>query len=169
MADIKLNNKEREYWRKTIDRVQRVMEPKHKSWEKLLASYELKMDIPGLDKDEIIHVSRMYPLVRQILSSVAFHYPEVFVNAKPNAERMAGELDAISLIMERAGNVGLDLMGAKAEIHQAMFDALGRFYPIPYFPTKPTRELVLSCCLRYIASHLIPNAVGLISYLNASA
>ena len=124
MADIKLNNKEREYWRKTIDRVQRVMEPKHKSWEKLLASYELKMDIPGLDKDEIIHVSRMYPLVRQILSSVAFHYPEVFVNAKPNAERMAGELDAISLIMERAGNAGLDLMGAKAEIHQAMFDAL---------------------------------------------
>ena len=59
MADIKLNNKEREYWRKTIDRVQRVMEPKHKSWEKLLASYELKMDIHGRDKDEVIHVSRM--------------------------------------------------------------------------------------------------------------
>jgi len=124
MADIKLNNKDREYWRKTIDRVQRVMEPRHRSWEKLLAAYELKLDIPGLDKDEIIHVSRMYPLVRQIISSVAFHYPEVFVNAKPNIERVAGELEGISLVMERAANNALDLMDAKAEIHQAMFDAL---------------------------------------------
>ena len=124
MADIKLKDTEREYWRKTIDRVQRVMEPRHRSWEKLLASYELKMDIPGLEKDEIIHVSRMYPLVRQIISSVAFHYPEVFVNAKPNAERVVGELDAISTVMERAANNALDIMNAKAEIHQAMFDAL---------------------------------------------
>ena len=124
MADIKLTDKDREYWRKTIDRVQRVMEPRHRSWEKLLAAYELKMDIPGLDKDEIIHVSRMYPLVRQIISSVAFHYPEVFVNAKPNAERIVGELDAISTVMERAANNALDIMNAKAEIHQAMFDAL---------------------------------------------
>ena len=124
MADIKLKDTEREYWRKTIDRVQRVMEPRHRSWEKLLASYELKMAIPGLEKDEIIHVSRMDPLVRQIISSVAFHYPEVFVNAKPNAERVVGELDAISTVMERAANNALDIMNAKAEIHQAMFDAL---------------------------------------------
>tara|TARA_Y100000593_G_scaffold94057_1_gene191412 strand:+ start:14 stop:1903 length:1890 start_codon:yes stop_codon:yes gene_type:complete len=66
----------------------------------------------------------MYPLVRQIISSVAFHYPEVFVNAKPNAERVVGELDAISTVMERAANNALDIMNAKAEIHQAMFDAL---------------------------------------------
>jgi hypothetical protein len=82
------------------------------------------MEIPGLEQDEIIHVSRMYPLVRQIISSVAFHYPEVFVNAKPNAERVVGELDAISTVMERAANNALDIMNAKAEIHQAMFDAL---------------------------------------------
>lgn len=106
------------YWRKSIDNGITYMRPKHKIWHKLLAMYKNEFEVAGLDKDQVVRISRFYPLTRQIISSIAFNYPTVFMRVdNPNREFQAQ-------ILERVANAALETMGVKEEMHQAIFDAL---------------------------------------------
>ena len=106
------------FWRKSIDNGITYMRPKHKIWHKLLAMYKNEFEVAGLDKDQVVRISRFYPLTRQIISSIAFNYPTVFLRVdNPNREFQAQ-------ILERVANAALETMGVKEEMHQAIFDAL---------------------------------------------
>ena len=106
------------FWRKSIDNGITYMRPKHKIWHKLLGMYKNEFEVAGLDKDQVVRISRFYPLTRQIISSIAFNYPTVFLRVdNPNREFQAQ-------ILERVANAALETMGVKEEMHQAIFDAL---------------------------------------------
>ncbi len=106
------------FWRKSIDNGITYMRPKHKLWHKLLGMYKNEFEVAGLDKDQVVRISRFYPLTRQIISSIAFNYPTVFMRVdNPNREFQAQ-------ILERVANAALETMGVKEEMHQAIFDAL---------------------------------------------
>jgi len=94
------------------------MRTRHKTWRRLLKTYELDFDVPGLDDDKIVKISRMYPLARQIIASVSFNYPHVFFKVEEPGRDFAAE------ILERVANAALEQMDAKREVQQAIFDAL---------------------------------------------
>ena len=109
---------ELQYWRKSIDNCVTYMRPKHKEWNKLLRMYRQEFDVPGLDPDQVVKISRFYPLTRQIISSIAFNYPHVFLRVEsPNREYQAE-------ILERVANAAMDVMQVKDEMQQCIFDAL---------------------------------------------
>ena len=94
------------------------MKTRHKTWRRLLKTYELDFDVPGLDEDKIVKISRMYPLARQIIASVSFNYPHVFFKVEEPGREFAAE------ILERVANAALEQMDAKREVQQVIFDAL---------------------------------------------
>ena len=107
-----------QYWRKSIDNCVTYMRPKHKELNKLLRMYRQEFDVPGLDPDQVVKVSRFYPLTRQIISSIAFNYPHVFLRVEnPDREYQAE-------ILERVANAAMDVMQVKDEMQQCIFDAL---------------------------------------------
>jgi len=113
-----LKQDELQYWRKSIDNCVTYMRPKHKEWNKLLRMYRQEFDVPGLDPDQVVKISRFYPLTRQIISSIAFNYPHVFLRVEsPNREYQAE-------ILERVANAAMDVMQVKDEMQQCIFDAL---------------------------------------------
>jgi len=113
-----LKQDELQYWRKSIDNCVTYMRPKHKEWNKLLRMYRQEFEVPGLDPDQVVKISRFYPLTRQIISSIAFNYPHVFLRVEsPNREYQAE-------ILERVANAAMDVMQVKDEMQQCIFDAL---------------------------------------------
>jgi hypothetical protein len=113
-----LKEREIEYWQGAIENGRKYMRSRHKTWRRLLKTYELDFDVPGLDDDKIVRISRMYPLARQIIASVSFNYPHVFFKVEEPGREFASE------ILERVANAALDQMDAKREVQQSIFDAL---------------------------------------------
>ena len=94
------------------------MRDRHKTWRRLLKTYDLDFDVPGLGDDKIVKISRMYPLARQIIASVSFNYPHVYFKVDEPQREFASE------ILERVANAALEQMDAKSEVQQCIFDAL---------------------------------------------
>mgnify|MGYP003135183421 FL=1 len=94
------------------------MRDRHKTWRRLLKTYDLDFDVPGLSEDKIVKISRMYPLARQIIASVSFNYPHVYFKVDEPQREFASE------ILERVANAALEQMDAKSEVQQCIFDAL---------------------------------------------
>ena len=111
------------FWHSQIETAKDAMDERHKTWQRLLDSYALKLDLPGLDEEKTIRLSRMYPIMRQMLASLAFNYPHINVMAEPLYERLGVDWGETSRIMEKAANSALKLMNAKVEVHQQIFDA----------------------------------------------
>jgi hypothetical protein len=113
-----LKERQIEYWQGAIEDGRKYMKVRHKTWRRLLKTYELDFDVPGLDEDKIVKISRMYPLARQIIASVSFNYPHVFFKVEEPGRDFAAE------ILERVANATLEQMDAKREVQQVIFDAL---------------------------------------------
>ena len=107
-----------EFWQGAIDNSRKYMRDRHKTWRRLLKTYELDFDVPGLSEDKIVKISRMYPLARQIIASVSFNYPHVYFKVDEPQREFAAE------ILERVANAALEQMDAKSEVQQCIFDAL---------------------------------------------
>lgn len=121
---LPMATKEKEFWKNQIKNSKKYMEKRHETWRELLSEYNMNFKIPGMQEEQIVKMSRMYPLVRQIIASVAFHYPHIFIGAKPLAESNRKDLSAASDIMERSANASIEVMDVKAELHQGLFDSL---------------------------------------------
>ena len=113
-----MKSKEIEFWQGSIENSRKYMRTRHKVWRRLLKTYDLDFDVPGLGDDKIIKISRMYPLARQIIASVSFNYPHVFFKVEEPQREFAAE------ILERVANAALEQMDAKREVQQIIFDAL---------------------------------------------
>ena len=107
-----------DFWQGEIETCQKYMGKRHKLWRRLLDQYRMDYNIPGLPDERVIKISRFYTLVRQILASVSFNYPRVWLKVENESYERQAEL------LERAANAALELMNAKDEIRQATFDTL---------------------------------------------
>lgn len=113
---------DKSFWHNQIDASKSSMDERHETWKRLLDSYALKIELPGLEEEKTIRLSRMYPIMRQILASIAFNYPHINVMAEPLYERLGIDWSEISRILEKSANSALKLMNAKLEVHQQIFD-----------------------------------------------
>ena len=107
-----------DFWQGSIENGRKYMRDRHKTWRRLLKTYDLDFDVPGLSEDKIVKISRMYPLARQIIASVSFNYPHVYFKVDEPQREFASE------ILERVANAALEQMDAKSEVQQCIFDAL---------------------------------------------
>jgi hypothetical protein len=109
-----------DFWKKEIDVGKDLMKTRSKTWHRLLRRYELDFEgrIRDLPKDEIIKVSRFYPLVRQLIAGIAFNYPRIFLTVEDEAAEQTADL------LERAANDAMEIMGLREEIQQVLFDTL---------------------------------------------
>ena len=91
-----------------------------RTWQKLLQRYDLEFEgaIKTLPEEHLIKVSRFYPMVRQIIATISFNYPRVFLRTEDEGTRQAGDL------LERAANAAIRIMGAREEVQQSIFDSL---------------------------------------------
>ena len=105
------------FWREEMDNVlDPLYKEKRKIWQGTLDLYDLKFDkqIRDLNPDDLVRISRLYPIVRQIIASVAFNYPKVFFEVTDDE---AYDLD-INIILERQAEAALGLMKAKPHVQQ---------------------------------------------------
>ena len=111
------------FWREEMDNVlDPLYKEKRKEWQQTLDMYDLKFDkqIRDLKSEDLVRIGRFYPIVRQIISTVAFNYPKVFFEVMDDE---AYGLD-INIILERQAEAALKLMKARQHVHQCIFDAL---------------------------------------------
>jgi len=97
-----------------------LYEKRLEEWQDLIDLYDLKFkkQIRDLDMDDLVKVSRFYPLVRQIVASIAYNYPKMFFEVHDD------DSDGVADLLERASDSLLKLMKVKPHVHQAIFDAL---------------------------------------------
>lgn len=93
---------------------------RQEEWQKLYDAYELKFDrkIRDLRAEDVVKVSRFYPIVRQILGSIAHNYPTMAFSVEDEVN------EDVATILERAANSYMQLTSLKSHVHQAIFDAL---------------------------------------------
>jgi len=124
---IKMSDTEVDHWWKSISNRKKFMEPHHREWRSNLDRYQLKnINIPGLAEDETVLISRIYPMVRKIIASIAFNYPEVFVRIE-DSEDIGSE--GLEDILNVAANDILKVMNARIEVHQGLFDTIFCYRP----------------------------------------
>jgi hypothetical protein len=122
-----MKEKDREFWRKSIENRKKYMQRHHQSWASLLEGYEMRYTIPGID--DPIKISRFVPKLRKIVAAIAFNYPTIFLKVDdppvdPNTQK---PIENISEILQRGANDMIEIMVVKPEIHQMLFDALFKY------------------------------------------
>jgi len=115
-----LTKAEKKFWKAEFALLDRLYKERTKEWKRLADIYDLKFTdrIRDLDDKDLIKISRFYPLVRQIIASIAFNYPKLFFALEEE------EGEGMAEVMERASASLFQLMDVKPHVHQAIFDAL---------------------------------------------
>lgn len=118
--DILLTKNENKFWHREMQILDDLYKNRLKRWQALIDIYDLKFEdqIRDLRKQDLVKVSRFYPLVRQIIASIAFNYPKMFFEVDED------DTGQVADILERATSALFNLTDAKSHIHQAIFDAL---------------------------------------------
>ena len=76
--------KQLQFWTKTFETTEKYMVKHHAMWRRLIKLYELDFDDLGIDDGDQKKISRFYPLTRQIIASVVFQNPRVFMRVEDN-------------------------------------------------------------------------------------
>ena len=116
-----MTKKEAEFWRKERADLDKAASERLDEAQSLIDKYDLKFKdkIRDLTENDLVKVSEFYPLVRQIIGTVAFNYPKLFFTIQDD-EGTAG----IAQIMERAAQNLMRLTSLKDHVHQSIVDAL---------------------------------------------
>ena len=124
-----MTESERDRWKKTISNTKKYMQRHHNTWRTLLDGYDMRYEIPGMDDDEAVKISRFVPKVRKIVAAIAYNYPNVFLKVdEPPTDPQTGQpVKNLSETLQRGANDMLEIMRVKPEIQQMIFDALFKF------------------------------------------
>jgi hypothetical protein len=111
-----MQEKEIQKWKREREIAKRYMAPKHRVWRRLLKAY--RMEYEHLGVDEVVRISRFYPLTRQLLASISFRYPHIMASVDNPVVRDHAE------IIASTANAANRVMDVRPEVQQALFDAL---------------------------------------------
>ena len=81
-----------DFWQGEIETCQKYMGKRHKQWRRLLDQYRMDYNVAGLPDERVIKISRFHTLVRQILASVSFNYPRVWLKVENESYERQAEL-----------------------------------------------------------------------------
>lgn len=101
------------------------MKDKRMAWDDLYKRYNLDLHVSNLNDEDVVKISRFYPLVRKLIASVAYNYPRIFVHLSEG--ELLNRFVNAEVTLERAADQALRLTNMKREIHQCMFEALFTF------------------------------------------
>ena len=113
-----LSDDQLDFYKKSFETCKDFMKPKHAEWRRLLKQYNLELKASKLPASKVVKISRFLPLSRQIITSIAFNYPHIFLKVENPTMAFQAE------ILERIDNALIELTGAKQEVQQQIFDAL---------------------------------------------
>jgi hypothetical protein len=115
-----MNKQQLTFWKSEREMLDRLYRDRLREWQRLTDLYDLQFDqrIRDLDPQDIVRVSRFYPVVRQIISTIAFRYPKQFFIIEDEGG------DDVAALLERASSAFMNLANVKDHVHQAIFDAL---------------------------------------------
>jgi hypothetical protein len=123
-TSLVLNKAERVFWRSELKTLDKLYDEKQREWQKTIDLYDMKFEsvkghFANMGLDDVVPISRYYPLVRQIIATVALNYPKLFFSVDEDV----GE-DGAEELLERAARNFFKLTRTKEQVHQAIFDAL---------------------------------------------
>jgi hypothetical protein len=115
-----MNKQQLVFWKSEREMLDRLYRDRMRDWQRLTDLYDLKFDqrIRDLEPQDLVRISRFYPIVRQIVSTIAFRYPKQFFIIEDE------EGDDVAELLERASAAFMALANVKDHVHQAIFDAL---------------------------------------------
>ena len=115
-----MNKQQLVFWKSEREMLDRLYRDRMRDWQRLTDLYDLKFDqrIRDLEPQDLVRISRFYPIVRQIVSTIAFRYPKQFFIIEDE------EGDDVAELLERASSAFMALANVKDHVHQAIFDAL---------------------------------------------
>ena len=115
-----MNKQQLIFWKSEREMLDRLYRDRMRDWQRLTDLYDLKFDqrIRDLEPQDLVRISRFYPIVRQIVSTIAFRYPKQFFIIEDE------EGDDVAELLERASSAFMTLANVKDHVHQAIFDAL---------------------------------------------
>lgn len=119
-----MTDTEQKYWWDTIRMCEKLQLERVKHWADLKERLYLDFAVSGTPNP--IRISRFYKIVREVIASIAFRHPHIFLKAEQDpADPQTGELlsDAQS-VLEDFANDALDTMQCKQKVRQIIFDAL---------------------------------------------
>ncbi len=117
-----MTKEEQQFWANERDTGDKMMKERYKTWKRLIGNYRLQFSIPGMKKKKLVRLSRMYPLVRQILASTVLKNPKALISARPLVENYIGDIGEAADKLEQAGNETIRITRARLEFLQAVFD-----------------------------------------------
>ena len=118
---ISMRERAQDFWWSTIEHRKKLMAHHHERWRELYRRYRLKgINIAGLDDDEIVKISRLYPMVRKIVNGISFNYPEIFMELEEEHNLGPGLEDSLEI----AGNDGMKRMKMKRHVRQGILDVI---------------------------------------------
>lgn len=115
---LDVTSEQMRFWWDTIRTHEEAYKSRHRLWLSLLRIYDLDVTIPGSREIEAVKVSEFYPVIRQIIASVAFNHPTIFVKADESVVEGAGPA------LEQAFNDTLEIQEAKFAVRYALFAAM---------------------------------------------
>jgi len=115
-----MNKQQLVFWKSEREMLDRLYRDRMRDWQRLTDLYDLKFDqrIRDLEPQDLVRISRFYPIVRQIISTIAFRYPKQFFIIEDE------EGDDVADLLERASAAFMALANVKDHVHQSIFDAL---------------------------------------------
>jgi hypothetical protein len=115
-----MNKYEAKWYKSEGQMLDRLYKDRADEWQKLYDAYDLKFDkrIRDLRSEDVVKVSRFYPIVRQILGTIAHNYPVQSFSVEDEVNQGVAE------ILERASASWMNICNLKSHVHQAIFDAL---------------------------------------------
>ena len=108
------------WYQKEGEMLDRLYRDRCEDWQKLYDAYDLRFSkkIRDLRAEDVVKVSRFYPIVRQILGSIAHNYPVQKFAVEDEAN------EGVAEILERTSAAWMNVTNLKSHVHQAIFDAL---------------------------------------------
>ena len=115
-----MNKQQLVFWKSEREMLDRLYRDRMRDWQRLTDLYDLNFDqrIRDLEPQDLVRISRFYPIFRQIVGTIAFSYPKKFFIIEDEKD------DDVAELLERASASFMRLANVKDHVYQAIFGAL---------------------------------------------
>lgn len=115
---MNMSEDETRFWWDTIANRLKLAEKRHTEWRRLIDRYQLKnIEIADHDNSEVVKISRLYPMVREVVTGIARNYPEIFMEVDTDAP-------GIEEALETMGDDAMKRTKMQAHIQQGLMDII---------------------------------------------
>jgi len=152
------------YWRDTIEMMVDDRKERVKEWRRLKSKLGVGYKIGNMSKGQTIYIGRFYKIMRELIATIAYRYPYIFMKAEDDpADPNAGDsLIQNQEVMEDLVNDALSLMVAKPRVKRCIFETAFCSRGFIKLSTMPREG---RSAMPYTPSDLVPPGFPYISFI----